>query len=310
MTHDTDYPKERVEEPEHGVFVPPDEQHVREDGAPTEPAESAEWVEKDPGRNDADRPEAIGTEAVPHPEPATPLDTGTAEDAERAEEMSAEHTLRDERVDDTGAEDEANARNMDAVDTDTRDVDADHMDARNVDPSDVDARNTDAVDVDAVDTDTRDVDARDVDAANVDSDHMDARDVDVVDVDAVDTYPRDADGSDVDGSDVDADEVAVGTASVPQQSTAPAVEFWPSGLLDDLRGRWDAVQMRFVDDPFGVAADAKALVGEAVSAIREAVDRIEARLEETVSDTNDDDTEQLRQKVAHYRDVFESLLSH
>ena len=67
MTHDTGHPREKVEEREHGVFVPPDEQHVREDGTPTEPAESAEWSEHSSDRNDADRVEAIGTEAVPHP---------------------------------------------------------------------------------------------------------------------------------------------------------------------------------------------------------------------------------------------------
>jgi hypothetical protein len=156
-------------------------------------------------------------ETVEEREPATPLDTGTAENAQRTEEMAAggEATTTG-RVDDAGAQDEAHARDV----------------------------------------------------------------------------------------------VAVGAAAVPQQSstTAPATEFWPSDVIDNLRGRWDAVQMRFVDDPPGVANDARALVGEAVSAIREAVDRLEARLDEAVTETAED-TEQLRQKVAHYRDVFESLLS-
>jgi hypothetical protein len=44
-----------------------------------------------------------------------------------------------------------------------------------------------------------------------------------------------------------------------------------------------------------------------VAAIREAVDRLEARLDEAVGEAADE-TEQLRQRVAHYRDVFESLL--
>jgi len=294
VRHDTDSPEETVEEREHGVFVPPDEQHVREDGTPTEPAESAERPEqnsdvRDAEIHDADRVDAVGTEAVPHametdkdadrdteptlvdPEPATPLDTGTAEDAERAEEMPAEQVRAEddtepaERVEDIGAEDETHA-----VDVDGRNANADNIDTNNIDTNNVDGQ---PVDVDAVD-------------------------VDAVDIDNADSMDADA----------DADAVAVGTATVPQQSTAPAAEFWPTGLVDDLRGRWDTVQMRFVDDPSGVATDAKALVGEAVSAIRDAVDRLEARLQDAAAEASDD-TEQLRQRVAHYRDVFESLLS-
>lgn len=338
MTHDTDYPKERVDEREHGVFVPPNEQHVREDGAPTDPAEPAEHESRseltyDERADRADSVDSIGTEAVPpradrdteptlvDPEPATPLDTGTAEDAERSEDMAAGG-----RVDDIGAEDET--RQVSEADPmDARDVDEINLDGRSVDERDVDAGYVDAGDVDQRDQDARQVDADNVDSDNVDSDNVDSDKMDAVDVNVGDIDSRDVDevhadgiygdgrdvdagdvaAADVDAADVDTDAVAVGTAAVPEQATAPAAEFWPSGMVDDLRSRWDSVQMRFVDDPSGVAADARALVGEAVTAIREAIDRLESRLDEAVDEAAGD-TEQLRQRVAHYRNVFESLL--
>ena len=419
MTHDTGYPKERVEEREHDVFVPPNEQHVREDGTPTEPAEPSSGPRE--ADLDPDRVEAIGTEAVPQApdaaadradrtlvdtqpfEPATPLDTGSAEDAERVEEMGAVHeTTPTELVDDIGAEDEthtvdtdadvdaanvdrsdvdsghANAsdmgvgnvegrnvedvnvdsghvdsghvdsghvdsgdvdsghvdgRNVDADDAEVRQqagdhmdadhmdaehMDAEHMDASNVDPSnvevrdvedaDVQARKIDAGEVDDRDVDWESVEARNVEASNVDSTNVDATNVDAADVDAANVYSVDGRDGDVDSESAQGtDVVAVGTASVPEQATTPSAEFWPAGIVDDLRDRWDAVQMRFVDDPSGVAADAKALVGDALSAIRDAIDRLEARLDEGISEATDD-TEELRQRVGHYRNVFESLL--
>ena len=328
MTHDTGRPKDRLEEREHGAFVPPDEQHVREDGTPTAPAaESAEGAEYRSGMSDADRVEALGTEADPRspenrytgtdtgtsrdadptlvdPEPATPLDTGTAEDAERADDMA--------RTDDLGGTDRRD--NMDRTDdlggTDRRDS-ADDVDRRGRTDGDL-AAEDEARAAAEIDGPTEEVDSRRFDADGVHTGNVDGVDVDNANVDNTNIDSRNVDNTNVDMDRVDMgrvdpDEVAVGTAAVPQQATAPTAEFWPTGQIDDLRSRWDAVQMRFVDDPSGVADDAKALVGEAVSAIREAIDRIEAKLDEAVSGAGDE-TEQLRQRVAHYRDVFETLL--
>jgi hypothetical protein len=293
VTHDTGYPKERVEEREHATFVPPDEQHRREDGAPIEPAEPAERAQHESGRydaeasaqtdaetdagasaqtdagteaqtHDADRVEAIGTESVPHP-PDTDRDEAQTHDADRVEAIGTESVPH------------------------PRDTD------RDPEPTLVDPEPATPLDTGTAEDAER---ADEMEAASEDerADSGEER------VDTELAWERHPD------LDRFADDVAVGTAPAPQTSTASTAEFWPAGLLDDLRGRWDAVQMRFVDDPASVAADAKALVGEAVSAIRDAVDRLEARLEEAGAEATDD-TEELRKRVAHYRDVFESLLS-
>jgi hypothetical protein len=90
---------------------------------------------------------------------------------------------------------------------------------------------------------------------------------------------------------------------------ATGTGLWPAGAVDDLRSRWDAVQIRFVDDPSGVAGDARALVGEAIGALRQALDRLEGQLGEPVTGDEENDTERLRQRVADYRTTLDSLLS-
>lgn len=257
MTHDTDYPRQTVEEREHSVFVPPNEQHLGEDGTPTEAPQPAETPETpEAAEHDADRVDAIGTEGVPH-----------------APEADADQT----RMDQT------------------------HMDHNGADQMD-----RDAVPATPLDTGTAE------DVGRFDESNNDTP-VEGTLVDVTDGLEEDrGDGFEDDGvQEIAAEDEAraVGTAPVPgHEGTPPGNGLWPSGLVDDLRGRWDAVQMRFVDDPSGVATDAKTLVGEAVTAMRDAVDRLEARLEEAATQATDD-TEQLRQRVAHYRDVFESLLS-
>jgi hypothetical protein len=69
---------------------------------------------------------------------------------------------------------------------------------------------------------------------------------------------------------------------------------------DELRQRWDAIQLRFVDDPAAVAAEARALMTEALDDLRGSIDN------EPEGET---DTEALRQQVARYREIFLTLVS-
>jgi hypothetical protein len=88
-------------------------------------------------------------------------------------------------------------------------------------------------------------------------------------------------------------------------------------LLDDemterFRGRWERLQMSFVDDPKTAAGLAGALVDEAVTALRDGVDRQRSALEEWQSghgvDAHSGDTERLRVAVRRYRDFLNRLL--
>lgn len=102
---------------------------------------------------------------------------------------------------------------------------------------------------------------------------------------------------------------ATGAASVDTTAAATQPEgLWPDGAVDDLRRRWDAIQLRFVDDPPAVAADAKALVAETIGSLQSALSQRERELDEW-SGVASTDTEELRQLVSRYRRLFESLIS-
>lgn len=102
--------------------------------------------------------------------------------------------------------------------------------------------------------------------------------------------------------------VETAPAVVPQQRggthDAPA-GLWSSEAVADLHSRWEAVQLRFVDDPAGVAAQARALVTEAAEALQAAIAQ---RAEEAAQWQAGDDTEELRQLVGRLRQFFDLVV--
>ena len=52
---------------------------------------------------------------------------------------------------------------------------------------------------------------------------------------------------------------------------SPVADLWPAAAADSLRARWRELQLRFVDDPQGAAAEADALVVEAVETLTSAL---------------------------------------
>ena len=84
------------------------------------------------------------------------------------------------------------------------------------------------------------------------------------------------------------------------------------GTTERFRERWQQLQLRFIDDPHTVAGQAGALADEVVTALRDAVDRQRAALEDWQSgdsaDAHAGDTERLRVAVRRYRDFLDRLL--
>jgi predicted secreted Zn-dependent protease len=74
-----------------------------------------------------------------------------------------------------------------------------------------------------------------------------------------------------------------------------------------MRARWQELQLRFVDDPSGVAGQVRALVAEAVRAVTEALAEQQRQLD-SWSTAEGGDTEQLRVVVQRYRDFFDRML--
>ena len=91
-------------------------------------------------------------------------------------------------------------------------------------------------------------------------------------------------------------------------STPPMTTIWPEETVNQMRMRWQAVQLRFVDDPAAVTGEMQTLVGEAVQALSAALADRQRELDSWSHSGHD--TEQLRLAVQRYRDFYEILLGH
>jgi hypothetical protein len=81
-----------------------------------------------------------------------------------------------------------------------------------------------------------------------------------------------------------------------------------TGRERELRGRWHALQSRFVDDPRETVSDADSLVAELLRELAQSFDGSRSRLEAQWSNGEDVSTEELRVTLQRYRSFFERLL--
>jgi hypothetical protein len=77
----------------------------------------------------------------------------------------------------------------------------------------------------------------------------------------------------------------------------------------DLRGRWQDIQVRFVDDPKASVEQADQLVANSIKRLAEIFARERSNLETTWSRGDDVSTEDLRQALQRYRSFFDRLLA-
>jgi hypothetical protein len=151
------------------------------------------------------------------------------------------------------------------------------------------------------------------------------------DRDDYDPTTADAVANRVDGQPVDTPAAAVDTTPTPDDDAVPVVaddeaatetptELVPGAVTNEpglggwsdedgqaYRDRWRDVQLRFVDDPRGAAAEAGTLVSEAVDAFTAALARQRQDLDSWQS-SEGDDTEIFRVAVRRYRDLLDKVL--
>lgn len=112
--------------------------------------------------------------------------------------------------------------------------------------------------------------------------------------------------------DAAAPDVAGSGELLPGDVPTEPVALFDGAAMQGFRDRWQQLQLRFIDDPHTVAAQAGALADEMVTALRHAVDQHRAGLEDWQSDDGVDahfgDTERLRVAVRRYRDFVDRLL--
>ena len=106
---------------------------------------------------------------------------------------------------------------------------------------------------------------------------------------------------------------AKGTAGTVSGTATTATEEQPRPLLadeelDGFRGRWDAVQVGFVDEPRGSVQQADALVAELMQRLAQTFSDERTSLESQWEQGADVSTEDLRVAMQRYRSFFDRLL--
>lgn len=99
-------------------------------------------------------------------------------------------------------------------------------------------------------------------------------------------------------------------ADTPPQTDAERAEpLFPQKEADDLRGRWNAIQAGFVDEPRRAVEEADGLVASAIKRVAETFADERAGLESQWDRGDDVSTEDLRLALRRYRSFFDRILS-
>jgi hypothetical protein len=83
----------------------------------------------------------------------------------------------------------------------------------------------------------------------------------------------------------------------------------PEDLSEGFRDRWQAIQVRFVDEPRASVQDADGLVSELMQQVAGAFTEQRSRLEEEWKAGGEVSTEDLRRALQRYRSFFSRLLA-
>jgi len=100
------------------------------------------------------------------------------------------------------------------------------------------------------------------------------------------------------------DEVELSPGDVARE---PVADLWPAHAAEALRERWRDLQLRFVEDPHNVAAEADFLVGEAIETLTGSLASLRADLSDWRYE-GAGDTERLRVAVRRYHEFLNRIL--
>jgi hypothetical protein len=92
-------------------------------------------------------------------------------------------------------------------------------------------------------------------------------------------------------------------------ANAHETELFDTGAADELRTRWQAIQVAFVDEPRGAVEQADKLVDEVLKQLADSFTRERGELERAWSGGSEASTEDLRQAIRRYRSFFNRLLA-
>ena len=99
------------------------------------------------------------------------------------------------------------------------------------------------------------------------------------------------------------------TADPTADPTADRTPLFPAAQSQELRSRWESIQVGFVDEPRAAVEQADSLVAEVMQTLATTFSRERSGLEGQWSKGEDVSTEDLRQTLRRYRSFFDRLLS-
>jgi hypothetical protein len=102
---------------------------------------------------------------------------------------------------------------------------------------------------------------------------------------------------------------AASTVAPTAASEGERTPLFPAGQSQELRSRWESIQVGFVDEPRAAVEQADSLVAEVMQTLATTFSRERSGLEGQWSKGEDVSTEDLRQTLRRYRSFFDRLLS-
>jgi hypothetical protein len=86
-------------------------------------------------------------------------------------------------------------------------------------------------------------------------------------------------------------------------------QLFPPETADAYRGRWDAIQIAFVDDPGKAVREADELVAEVMQGLADSFAKARSGFEAEIGQSGNASTEAMRVTLQRYRSFFQRLLS-
>ena len=106
-----------------------------------------------------------------------------------------------------------------------------------------------------------------------------------------------------------ADLVAANSNSTAAKAAGPNMQLFAQNEADDFRGRWEKIQIGFVDEPRKAVEQADQLVASAIKRLAEVFAAERTKLEGEWDRSDNVSTEDLRLALRRYRSFFDRLLS-
>lgn len=97
--------------------------------------------------------------------------------------------------------------------------------------------------------------------------------------------------------------------SSTKETSGNAEPLLKKGMVDDLRNRWNVIQLQFVDSPCSAIEQGDTLIAEVIEEISQSLSNIQNSLDQQWLNHDEITTEELRIVLQNYRSILNRLLT-